>query len=329
MLLFQVEHPLFTEMIDLALSVQPTDSGPAHVKLLLEWAEPEKYFNDTGMTDSFVEHESVALLQEKNSDTNVLTLEQCLDHYTKAETLSAEDAWRCPHCQKYLPVVKTLGLWSLPDILIIHFKRFRQQQLKGPQASKLTTMVTFHLTGFDMSPHLVKSETTCNGGGSLRKKSAKRNMSKLSLTNEDNRYDLYAVCYHQGDTLETGHYTAACKNPYDQQWYKFDDQRVMQMEDAPENIVTNEAYILFYQRRKADNADCSGTNSTSSGEHWVSKITTAPSVKQPLHTTTVAPTAMPKPASPVNLTKDDNNDTVSWIDLFLIPKKPIYIIHSR
>lgn len=45
-------------MIDLALSVLPTDVGPSHVKLVLEWAEPENYFCD--MTDAFVEHESVS-----------------------------------------------------------------------------------------------------------------------------------------------------------------------------------------------------------------------------------------------------------------------------
>lgn len=274
-----VEHPLFTEMIDLALSVQPSDSGPLHIKISLEWTEPEKYFTD--MKDDIVEHESVSVMKAKSSETNNLTLEHCLDHYTKAETLSAEDAWRCPHCQKYLPVVKTLGLWSLPDILVIHFKRFRQQQLKGPQASKLTTMVNFPLNGFDMSTwHLANGAPLAAPASPKKTKSnAKRNMSKTSL-NEDHRYDLYAVCYHQGDTLETGHYTAACKNPYDQQWYKYDDQRVSQIpiDDVPDKIVNNEAYMLFYQRRKhIDTQECSG-GSSSSSDHWVSKITTAPSV---------------------------------------------------
>lgn len=58
---FQVEHPLFTEMIDLALSVLPVDAGPQHVKLLLEWNEPDEFFCDT--SDAFVEHESVSQLQ--------------------------------------------------------------------------------------------------------------------------------------------------------------------------------------------------------------------------------------------------------------------------
>lgn len=85
------------------------------------------------------------------------------------------------------------------------------------------------------------------------------------------------IYYLQGDTLETGHYTAACKNPYDHQWYKFDDQRVnvVPADKVPEEIVNNEAYILFYQRRKVDSAECSGSNSSSS-EHWLSRMTVPP-----------------------------------------------------
>lgn len=48
-------------MIDLALSVLPSDAGPPHVKLLLEWTEPEKFFCDT--SDPFVEHESASQLE--------------------------------------------------------------------------------------------------------------------------------------------------------------------------------------------------------------------------------------------------------------------------
>uniref|UniRef100_A0A1B0DH73 ubiquitinyl hydrolase 1 n=1 Tax=Phlebotomus papatasi TaxID=29031 RepID=A0A1B0DH73_PHLPP len=283
-----IEHPLFTENIDVMLSVVPPDTGPANVRLLLEWENPEEHFSD--MTDPIVEHASVAQMKEKTSECAMLTLEQCLDHYTKAETLSAEDAWRCPHCQKYLPVVKTLGLWSLPDILVIHFKRFRQQQLREPQAAKLTTMVKFPLNGFDMSPHLARSPTEgapgdpgTNDGDNWSPWKLMKRRDQTFMSNghhKDTKYDLYAVCYHQGDTLETGHYTAACRNPYDQQWYKFDDQNVAKVnsEAIEEEIINNEAYILFYQRRKIDVGECSG-GSSSSGDHWVSRITatTAPS----------------------------------------------------
>lgn len=292
----QVEHPLLTEMIDLALSVLSAEAGPTHVKLLLEWQEPETHFCD--LSDQVVEHESVPrLLASKSNDTAALTLEQCLEHYTKAETLSAEDAWRCPHCQEYLPVVKTLGLWSLPDILVVHFKRFRQHHGKGANAAKLTTMVNFPLHSFDMSPHLAKgvngtnnsltaesSSSAFNRPSPWRKsKSGDSRSSTLnSRDNRETRYDLYAVCYHQGDTLETGHYTAACKNPYDRQWYKFDDQRVSKVpnESLPDEIVNNEAYMLFYQRRTSENPECSGSSSNSS-DHWVSRIAPPAVVSQP------------------------------------------------
>uniref|UniRef100_A0A1A9WDY2 ubiquitinyl hydrolase 1 n=1 Tax=Glossina brevipalpis TaxID=37001 RepID=A0A1A9WDY2_9MUSC len=286
----QVEHPLLTEMIDLALSVLSSEAGPAHIKLLLEWPDPEAHFHN--LSDSVVEHESVPVLKlNKSNDTATLTLEQCLEHYTKAETLSAEDAWRCPHCQQYLPVVKTLGLWSLPDILVVHFKRFRQHQVKGANAAKLTTMVKFPLHSFDMTPHLARgtnesasassllTEISCNSAHfrpSPWRKSRPGDSRSSTLSSRDNketRYDLYAVCYHQGDTLETGHYTAACKNPYDRQWYKFDDQRVTKVsnESLPDEIVNNEAYMLFYQRRTSENTECSGSSSNSS-DHWVSRI---------------------------------------------------------
>ncbi|EDW49248.1 GM11894 [Drosophila sechellia] len=294
----QVEHPLLTEMIDMALSVLSSEAGPQHIKLLLEWSSPEAHFisKQQDTEEAVVEHESVARLSaSKPSDTVALTLEQCLEHYTKAETLSAEDAWRCPHCQQYLPVVKTLGLWSLPDILVVHFKRFRQHQSKGPQAAKLTTMVKFPLTAFDMSPHLARGvhESASSslgmgtglglglGLGSNPWKKARSGDSRSSTLNsrcdpKDTRYDLYAVCYHQGDTLETGHYTAACKNPYDRQWYKFDDQRVSKVpeDDIEQDIINNEAYMLFYQRRSVDAGECSGSSSNS-GDHWVSRITPA------------------------------------------------------
>lgn len=178
---------------------------------------------------------------------------------------------------------------------MIHFKRFRQQNGKGPDAAKLTTMVKFPLNAFDMSPHLARGSTSSNdslnkedsGGGSnssrhlsgspWRKPREHYKYKEKEKEPKDNRYDLYAVCYHQGETLETGHYTAACKNPYDHQWYKFDDQRVTHVpaDQVQDQIINNEAYILFYQRRKIDNSECSGTSSTS-GDHWVSRIPVPP-----------------------------------------------------
>lgn len=108
--------------------------------------------------------------------------------------------------------------------------------------------------------------------------------TRKQSNNNDNMYDLYAVCYHHGTDLETGHYTAACKNPYDNQWYLYDDAKVtnltQQSDDVTAELVNNSAYILFYQKRYgvyvSSSSNSSSAASTSSmgsgGDHWVSRM---------------------------------------------------------
>lgn len=103
-------------------------------------------------------------------------------------------------------------------------------------------------------------------------------------TSNDNTYDLYAVIYHHGTDLETGHYTAACKNPYDNNWYLYDDAKVTnlthQANDISTELVNNSAYILFYQKRygvyvssSSNSSSAASTSSVgSSGDHWVSRM---------------------------------------------------------
>lgn len=42
--------------------------------------------------------------------------------------LAPDDAWRCPHCKQLQQGRIKLSLWTLPDVLILHLKRFRQVQ---------------------------------------------------------------------------------------------------------------------------------------------------------------------------------------------------------
>lgn len=144
-------------------------------------------------------------------------------------------------------------------------------------------MVDFPLYNFDMTPHLANKDGLPNNPmllGGVGWSPWKR-PRKISTTN-DNSYDLYAVCYHHGNDLETGHYTAACKNPYDQQWYKFDDTRVSLIpnDDVTTELINNSAYILFYQRRHGNFVGCSSNSSSaastssigSNSDHWAARM---------------------------------------------------------
>ena len=276
-----IEHPLYTEQIEQALALCADDSGPQHVKLILEWDDSTKSKIIQDDSDQIEEHASVKQLKTNAELGCAVTLEECFDLYTRAEILGAEDAWHCPYCNKKQEVVKKLGLWSLPDILVIHLKRFRQQS-RQRSTSKLTMLVDFPLYGFDMTPHLAHNGVTSQHnvatlgrlGLSPWKKPRPRQQNLPKY--DENVYDLYAICNHHGQDLQGGHYTAFCRNPYDTQWYSFDDTRVEAITDT--NLVTNAAYMLFYQKRglsssSATNSSAASTSSAGSGmDHWVSRM---------------------------------------------------------
>lgn len=71
---------------------------------------------------------------------------------------------------------------------------------------KLTTLVDFPLYGFDMSPHLAPGYRGATPS-SLWSPWKRPSSCKLSLKRESNAYDLYAICNHHGQDLQSGHYT--------------------------------------------------------------------------------------------------------------------------
>lgn len=163
---------------------------------------------------------------------------------------------------------------------------FHRPGFRGGNSTKLTTMVDFPVYGFDMSPHLANKRNAINKNEPFSDNenwSPWKRMRKQS-NSCDNLYDLYAVCYHHGTDLETGHYTAACRNPYDTQWYLYDDAKVVNLSketnDISSVLVNNSAYILFYQKRNGiyvnSSSNSSSAASTSSlgstQEHWVSRM---------------------------------------------------------
>ncbi|XP_036135156.1 ubiquitin carboxyl-terminal hydrolase 31 isoform X2 [Molossus molossus] len=268
-LLPQEEQPLCHPTVERALkSCGP--GGTAHVKLVVEWDKETKDFLFVNTEEEYIpDAESVRLQRERHHQPQTCTLSQCFQLYTKEERLAPDDAWRCPHCKQLQQGSITLSLWTLPDVLIIHLKRFRQE---GDRRMKLQNMVKFPLTGLDMTPHVVKRSQS---SWSLPSHwSPWRRPYGLGRDPEDYIYDLYAVCNHHG-TMQGGHYTAYCKNSVDGLWYCFDDSEVQQLSE--DEVCTQTAYILFYQRRTAipswsANSSVAGSTSSSLCEHWVSRL---------------------------------------------------------
>ncbi|XP_045889183.1 ubiquitin carboxyl-terminal hydrolase 31 isoform X2 [Micropterus dolomieu] len=240
-LLPQDERPLCHQTVDRAYK-SCGQGGPPHVKIVVEWDKETKDYLFGHTEEEYIpDAESVYLHREQHHQPQACTLAQCFQLYTKEEQLAPDDAWRCPHCKQLQQGRIKLSLWTLPDVLILHLKRFRQE---GDRRVKMQNMVKFPLMGMDMAPHVVKRSQS---SWSLPSHwSPWRRPYGLGRNPDDYLYDLYAVCNHHGN-MHGGHYTAYCKNSIDGQWYCFDDSEVSPVAD--DDVCQQTAYILFYQRR--------------------------------------------------------------------------------
>ncbi|XP_046458056.1 ubiquitin carboxyl-terminal hydrolase 15-like isoform X1 [Daphnia pulex] len=164
-------------------------------------------------------NEDASSQQRVNVKKQVLQLKECLEVFTSIERLGADDAWYCPSCKKHVRATKKFDLWSLPEVLVIHLKRFSYTR---SLRDKLDTLVEFPTRGLNMAPYIIDPNPT------------------------DAVYDLIGVCNHYGG-LGGGHYTAYAKNKDDGSWYYFDDSSVS--ESSEDSVCSKAAYVLFYIRR--------------------------------------------------------------------------------
>ena len=51
-------------------------------------------------------------------------LQACLSLFSKPEVLSPQDSWYCSQCKDHVQATKTVEVYSCPESVIIHFKRF-------------------------------------------------------------------------------------------------------------------------------------------------------------------------------------------------------------
>jgi ubiquitin carboxyl-terminal hydrolase 4/11/15 len=181
-----------------------------------------------------------------------VSLDQCFDTFTKPERLDEHNMWYCSNCKEHVRALKTMELWRLPNILVVHLKRFEFRH--GFRRDKLTTFVDFPLEGLDMSQHCAKWK---NGNDSSNEDVSPPEQLYID-DNVPAVYDLFAVVNHYG-RMGFGHYTAFARK-WDEEymsneWALFDDSSVRSVGDGrggnngADSVVTPAAYVLFYRRR--------------------------------------------------------------------------------
>ena len=179
-----------------------------YLKKIEEISEQEKIEN---------EEEKKNIFYEKNeAELNLLDL---LENFGKKEKLTEENKWFCPKCKKEQLAEKKIEIFTIPEILILHLKRFKNNL-------KLGNLVNFPIENLDMEKYIIYNEKKVN----------------------NNLYDLFAVANHYGG-LNGGHYISYCKNFLNNKWFEFNDSFISEIHQK--KIVSSSAYLLFYKRKNS------------------------------------------------------------------------------
>uniref|UniRef100_A0AAV1UV29 Ubiquitin carboxyl-terminal hydrolase n=1 Tax=Peronospora matthiolae TaxID=2874970 RepID=A0AAV1UV29_9STRA len=180
--------------------------------------------------------------------SSAINLESLLLQYADKEELEGTNQVYCRRCSKYQNSYKSLNLHVLPDVLVLHIRRFdycRQQ--------KLTLKVNFPLIGLNMRPY-----TSVGIDEVDELKRGNTNGPVHGGNRNEYLYDLVAVVNHHGDSVNGGHYTTYVREEISErttslsgmeqhQWILFDDVEVKTVTDV--EVESSQAYLLCYVRR--------------------------------------------------------------------------------
>lgn len=142
-------------------------------------------------------------------------LEECFNLFQQEQVFDANNAWKCPKCNKTVRAKYKIFIKETPRILIIHLKRFYGH---GFFATKIESDVRY------------PDEIDVNF------------LSK----NETGKYTLFAAIFHSGGMM-MGHYTAAAIDNVSGRWYLFNDSEAHEV--RPQEAHSPRAYVLFYQKK--------------------------------------------------------------------------------
>lgn len=144
------------------------------------------------------------------------TLKECFDMYTQPELLKGDNQYFYDKTKTKIDAKRETTFFQLPEILIIHLKRFDNVMRKD------NTFVHFSPSqSIDLSPYVIDKQ-------------------------KSHKYELYGICNHMG-TTRGGHYTANVKIK-NGNWYDFNDNMIRKVSEK--QVVTPKAYCLFYRRMK-------------------------------------------------------------------------------
>eukprot|EP00475_Leptophrys_vorax_P005629 TRINITY_DN1338_c0_g1_i7.p1 TRINITY_DN1338_c0_g1~~TRINITY_DN1338_c0_g1_i7.p1 ORF type:complete len:298 (-),score=71.02 TRINITY_DN1338_c0_g1_i7:685-1578(-) len=159
---------------------------------------------------------------------NHTSISYCLSQFSKTEMMFKKDKYWCGNCLSRQEALRRMKIRDVPDILILHMKRFKYVE-SMESFRKLCYRVVF--------PFEIKFHNSVD-----------------STVDIDQPYELLAVVVHIGTAMRYGHYVSFVKSHG--VWLLYDDEKI---EVVDEEMIRScfgkirsthhqDGYILFYQK---------------------------------------------------------------------------------
>lgn len=198
---------------------------------------------------------------------NVSSVEKALERFTKPEHLQNDNAYKCTKCKKKGQATKRFSIHRPPNVVTIQLKRFEFNRYSG----KITKHIEFP-EFLNLRPY-----TSDPSGASLM-------------------YRLNAVLVHSGSSCNAGHYYSYVRNS-NNSWFRMDDERVSSA--GLQNVLNQNAYILFYIKRTAESKPVSNGCATAVVKESTASIRTStpvPSISSKITCFSIKPAdILPRP----------------------------------
>jgi ubiquitin C-terminal hydrolase len=166
--------------------------------------------------------ESSSMLKLSLPDNNKEEkLEKLIDTYLEEEVIDSNNMVKCNSCLIKTRAKVTNSFCNLPKILVIHLKRFNMNNF-GFFGRKKSNRIIYPL---------------------------KLDLSKYVDDDKEYQYQLVSVNVHLGSSMNQGHYISIVKLSTDNGWYVFNDNNNVKPVTDINNIINNNASMLFYIRK--------------------------------------------------------------------------------
>ena len=150
-----------------------------------------------------------------NIQNNVVDIMQCFEYDRRICLMAGDNMMYCNRCRRNTNCNMCTNLVYAPNVLIIILNRGKGKEFD----IKLNFKEDLDITSY------------------------------IEMSNSGTVYKLIGVITHLGESSMSGHFIAFCKDPFDNQWYKFNDAIVTPVNDFKKDVIDfGMPYLLFFQK---------------------------------------------------------------------------------